>query len=63
MGLALLEVAAAQAGLGDRAAARDTLRRALAHLHATYGPDADTTRRAEGLRAGLGAGPPATAAR
>ena len=50
IGLALLEVAAARAGVGDTAAAREVLARALEHLNATYGPKADTTLRAERLR-------------
>ena len=55
IGLALLEVAAARAGVGETAAATDVLARALEHLNATYGPKADTTLRAERLRRQLDA--------
>ena len=56
IGLALLEVAAARSGLGETAAAKEVLARALDHLNATYGPKADTTLRAEELRRQLHAG-------
>ena len=58
IGLALLEVADARAGVGDTAPAKDLLARALEHLNATYGPKADTTLRAERLRQRLSADPP-----
>jgi serine/threonine protein kinase len=58
IGLALLEVADARAGIGDAAAAKDVLARALEHLNATYGPKADTTLRAGRLRQRLFAGAP-----
>ena len=58
IGLALLEVADARAGVGDTAAAKEVLTRALEHLNATYGPKADTTLRAERLRQRLSADAP-----
>ena len=57
-GLASLEVAAARAGVGDTAPAKEVLTRALEYLNATYGPKADTTLRAERLRQRLSADSP-----
>jgi serine/threonine protein kinase/tetratricopeptide (TPR) repeat protein len=50
MGQALLEVASADAGLGNKAAARIEIASALEHLHATVGPTSRATERAETLR-------------
>jgi eukaryotic-like serine/threonine-protein kinase len=50
MGQALLEVATAEAGLGDKTKARTAIATALAHLHATAGPNSHATERAETLR-------------
>jgi tetratricopeptide (TPR) repeat protein len=50
IGLALLEVAGARHGLGETAAARESIARALEHLNATFGPRAAVTHRAEQLR-------------
>jgi serine/threonine-protein kinase len=55
MGQALLEIASAKAGLGDRTAARTVLASALEHLSATAGPDSRATERAVGLRRALDA--------
>jgi serine/threonine protein kinase/tetratricopeptide (TPR) repeat protein len=49
MGQALLEVASAEAGLGDKTAARTAITSALEHLHATAGPKSRATERAEAL--------------
>jgi hypothetical protein len=49
MGRALVEVAAARLGLGDRAGARQAVADALAHLAPTVGANGDVTRRAERL--------------
>jgi eukaryotic-like serine/threonine-protein kinase len=53
VGGALLEEALAKRGLGDREVARELAMEALAHLQATVGPTATTTRRAEALVAEL----------
>jgi tetratricopeptide (TPR) repeat protein len=49
MGQALLELAHAEAGLGDMTAARTTIARAREHLHATVGLKSPATQRAETL--------------
>jgi ATP/maltotriose-dependent transcriptional regulator MalT len=54
---ARLELGAALAGQGDRAAARDELERAMTQLEASAGPDAPTTTRARAQRDALGPPP------
>ena len=50
VGLALLEVASAKAGLGDSVGARKALESALENNIATVGPEPWTTNRAEAVR-------------
>jgi serine/threonine-protein kinase len=56
LGFALLEVATARRGLGNAKAAREALDRALEHLQASVGPNAEPTVRALRLRQALAAG-------
>jgi tetratricopeptide (TPR) repeat protein/predicted Ser/Thr protein kinase len=55
LGKALLEVALAHAGLGNRAAARDAVASAIEHISATAGPQSKALRRALTLRQELNA--------
>ncbi|MGE5242971.1 MAG: serine/threonine-protein kinase [Betaproteobacteria bacterium] len=57
LGVALLEVASAKAGLGDLPAARTALSGALGHLEPTVGPNSAAVKRAEAVRRRIEARP------